>query len=46
VSALEKNVLRLDVAVDDAAAMCVTKCVGDLTRDAECLVDRQLPLAR
>jgi hypothetical protein len=42
---LEKNVLRLDVAMDQAAAVRVVECVGDLTGDADGLVDRQLMLA-
>ena len=41
----EQDVLRLDVAVHDAVAVRVVERVGHLARDAERLVDRQLPLA-
>src|SRR6478672_10229676 len=42
---LEENVLRLDVAVDDAVAVRVVERARYFTGDAERVLDRQLPLA-
>src|SRR5262245_5018872 len=45
VRGLEQDVLRLDVAVDNAVTVRVTQRVGDLARDRERFVDRQLTFA-
>ena len=42
---LEQDVLRLDVAMDDALAVGVVERGGDLPREPERLVHRELPLA-
>jgi len=39
-----EDVVRLDVAVDDAAPVRVRERVGDLARDARRVSDRQAPL--
>lgn len=38
----QKNVLRLDVAVDDALGMCVRQRVGDLLEQSDCLRSEDL----
>jgi hypothetical protein len=45
VAAVQQDVLRLDVAVDDAVRVRLAERVGDLARDAQRLVDRKLALA-
>ncbi len=45
VAPLQQDVLRLDVAVDDAQPMRVAQRIGHLARDAQGVVDGQLPLA-
>ena len=45
VSALQQDVLRLDVAMHDAERVRGAQRVGDLAGDAHRVVDRQLPLA-
>jgi len=42
---VQQDVLRLDVAVDDAVRVRLAERVGDLARDAQRLVDRKLALA-
>ncbi len=42
-AALEENVLRLDVAVDDAQSVRRTQRVGHLARDAERVFEGKLP---
>ena len=44
VTALQENVLRLDVPMHDAEPVCVTEGVGDLTSDPQRVVQRQLAL--
>ena len=41
----QQDVLRLDVAVDDAVVVRVVERAGDLARDAQRVGHRQLPLA-
>ncbi len=41
---IEQNVVRLDVAVHDAAAVRKAQGVGDLARDRQRLLDRQRSL--
>ena len=43
--ALEENVLRLDVAMDDADRVGVLQGVGDLAGNAQRIVERKLALA-
>ena len=45
VSALEEDVLRLDVAVDDTELVRVRECIRDLACDADGVVDGELLLA-
>ena len=45
VAALEQDVLRLDVAVDDAVGVGVAQRVGDLAGDLERVVDGELLFA-
>ena len=45
-SAVEQNVVGLDVAMNDAAQMRVRQCVGDLGEDSPDFVDRLARLAR
>ena len=44
-TAVEKNVLRFDVAVDDTHAMRVCERLTNFFRDRERVVDRKLLLA-
>ena len=44
-AAVQQNVLRLDVAVDDAKRVCVRQRVRDLAGDRDRVLDRQLRLA-
>ena len=46
VAALEQNVLRLDVPMDDTACVRVAEGVGHFSRDAERVIDGELALAR
>ena len=43
VVATQQDVLRLDIAMNDAAAVRVIQAIGDLARDAQCLGERQPP---
>ena len=43
---LQQDVLRLDVAVDDALPVGVVERAGDLADDARCVLERQRPFAR
>ena len=43
--ALQQDVLGLDVAVDDAEGVRRAQCVGDLARDAQRVLDGELPFA-
>ena len=45
VSRLEQDVLGLDISVDDVAAVSVAQRVRDLSRDAECILQRELLFA-
>src|SRR5690349_21812285 len=43
--ALDEDVLRLDVAMDDVASVRVVQRFGDVARDREGTLEGQLPLA-
>ena len=45
-SVVQQQILRLDVAMDDAVAMRVVERIGDLAGDAHGFVDAELRLAR
>ena len=42
---LQENILRLDVAVNDPLLVRMFECARDFARDAQRVVDRQLPFA-
>ena len=42
---MQEDVLRFDIAVDHTASVRVVDCFGDIRRDADRFVDRQLRLA-
>ncbi len=39
---MQEDILRLDVAMHDAAPVCVFQCARDLGDDSDCVVNRQL----
>ncbi len=41
----QQDVLRLEVAMDDATAVSVMQCIGDLARDPNHVLKRQAPFA-
>src|SRR5688500_13011430 len=41
----QQDIVGLDIAMDDAATVCIAQCVGDLAYDPEGIVNRKLFLA-